>query len=485
MRPNVCSMVSWTVKKFPEATTAALAASLLEGPASHSFHFCRLRSALFSCVPSSLSGSSLGSLVTRLSKSKTMTSRFFGTSPACSPHSAEFIEGDASQEVTITRTSTTTTTTTTTPDNDTENSSSLSSSQSYVYDPKSVDATRLVDDLLLYTRSLMDEDDSRDVVGQSHRLRRHVVAFSGGIDSSVVAALVNRCCNDSTVATTVTTSIIDGNKFDHRSSAVAVLGLSPAVPTDQIELAERVAEHIGIDLEQIPTSEGTDEQYISNSGQACLACKTHLYTCLSSIAERYNMTNNDASNGGNGKGVGVGVGDSDVDNSIGIRLYNGTNADDLKDPTRLGLIAAMNFNVKSPLEHTPKHLVRVAGRHLGLPNWNYAASPCLRSRLALGVQALPEHLQRIEKAEAYVRQELQLDVTNNLRVRLLSKNRAMVEVDEELLELAQIEVQKWRQNGFFTATKISEINSKGGDYVGGLGFDSVYVRAFKTGSVAI
>jgi uncharacterized protein (TIGR00268 family) len=263
----------------------------------------------------------------------------------------------------------------------------------------------------------------------------HIIAFSGGIDSSVVAALVYQ------VSSTY--------HPDSRPSVTAVQGLSPAVPSDQVRLAEQVAHQIGVKLEQIPTTEGNDETYIANAGRACLACKTHLYTCLSTIAGHFQQNAD----------------------SNAFQLYNGTNADDLNDPTRLGLIAADRFNVQSPLRHTPKPLVRVAGRHLGLPNWDYAASPCLRSRLALNVRALPEHLEKIEKAETYVRNVLKLGPTRNMRVRLLSQNRSTVEVDEDVLELAHLQILQ-------EDTQIKDY------FVDELGFASVNVRSFKTGSVA-
>ena len=77
-------------------------------------------------------------------------------------------------------------------------------------------------------------------------------------------------------------------------------------------------------------------------------------------------------------------------------------------------------------------------RHLGLPNWNHAASPCLRSRLALGVLATDEALRRVEQAEELVREALPwVDVHHNLRVRTLAKKRAVVEIDHSLLDGAQ------------------------------------------------
>lgn len=289
---------------------------------------------------------------------------------------------------------------------------SHSSDPAPAYSQEKVEATNLVDNLLQYTRSLMN--------GSHH----HIIAYSGGIDSSLAAALVQQSAEDDEVVR-------------------AILGLSPAVPAEQVALAEEVADIIGISLEKIQTTESSDEIYIENSGQACLACKTHLYSCLDAVFEH-----------------------TGAESSRDQKLYNGTNSDDLKDPTRLGLIAADNFNVQSPLRLTTKDNVRVAAKHLSLPNWNFAASPCLRSRLALGVKAIPQHLERIERAESYVRQSMSLDPTNNLRVRLLAKGKAMVEVEGKILDTAKGSLERWYP--FFQE----------------LGFSSVDVRAFKSGAVA-
>lgn len=299
-------------------------------------------------------------------------------------------------------------------------SSSSSPPTTTTYQQENVDANLLVDGLLLRTRSLMDGSD------------HHIIAYSGGVDSALVAALVHNSASTP------------------QESVRAVLGLSPAVPSDQVALAEHVAQVIGVTLEQIPTTEGTDATYIENSGQACLACKTHLYSCLDAIVQHATTT----------------TGSNNSNNNR--RLYNGTNADDVQDPTRLGLIAADNFEVQSPLRYTTKENVRAAAKQLGLPNWNYAASPCLRSRLALGVEAIPEHLQRIEQAERQVRQSLGLNSTHNLRVRLLAQNRAMVEVEAQHLEGARTFLDTTWQTMFQEE----------------LGFEAVGVRSFKSGSVA-
>jgi uncharacterized protein len=182
---------------------------------------------------------------------------------------------------------------------------------------------------------------------------------------------------------------------------------------------------MGFDLREVRTAKDTDDMYIANEGQACLACKMHLYTCLKLVLDHTARQEADSEN-------------SRV-------LYNGTNADDVQDPTRVGLIAAANFSVLSPLEHTSKLNVRRAAKHLSLPNWNYAASPCLRSRLALGVEATQhQHLNMIAEAERLVKMTLRgYNEMSNLRVRMLSSQRARVEVDEELMEDAIQQVPLW------------------------------------------
>lgn len=135
----------------------------------------------------------------------------------------------------------------------------------------------------------------------------------------------------------------------------------------------------------------------------------------------------------------------------------------------MGLKAAHNFQVRSPIDHLTKAEVRSLARALGLPNWRHAASPCLRSRLALGVPALEAHLRRVEAAENAVRGLLrtELQVHHNLRVRLLSGGRGAVELDAELLPAA--------------AARMVEVERA----LAGLGFEGVVaLRAFKSGSVS-
>ncbi|KAL7443972.1 hypothetical protein ACHAXH_009882, partial [Discostella pseudostelligera] len=268
----------------------------------------------------------------------------------------------------------------------------------------------LIDRLLQRTSEMMDPHAA------------NVIAFSGGVDSSLVAALVHRAFSNYYI------SRDNKSTFNpRRGSLQAVLGISAAVPQTQIIMARTVAQTIGIELTEVPTSEGTDETYQRNDGYACFVCKTHLYSTLETVAntvmkqqlELRQQQDEDQQQ------------KNDAYNSV--ILYNGTNADDRTDPTRLGLIAASNFQVHSPLDQITKDEVRAAAKHLGLPNWNAAASPCLRSRLAMGVMATSDHLRAVEKAEEFVRNVLKIDDTVNARVRMLAGGKAVVELDNSIL----------------------------------------------------
>ena len=252
----------------------------------------------------------------------------------------------------------------------------------------------------------------------------NVVAFSGGVDSSLVAYAVAQVFPD---------------------KSMACIGLSAALPMDQLELARQVAHGVGIPLRELATSEGELPEYVANNGAACFFCKTTLYGTLEDFGRQVMLE--------------VGAGRQVV-------MFNGTNQDDLRDPTRLGLKAAANFQVASPLVGLTKIEVRQLAREVGLPNWNYAASPCLRSRLQLGVAATPERLRRVEKAERLIRTRLDLVPSDNLRVRVLEGEVAAIEVDDEPLErLRQIEAGVW-----------GELHA--------LGFSSVQVRPFLSGSLS-
>ena len=177
---------------------------------------------------------------------------------------------------------------------------------------------------------------------------------------------------------------------------------------------------------------------------SCYACKTHLYTALKDIHQHTLLR-------------------STTDQVI---LFNGTNKDDLVDETRVGLVAAKEFKVMSPLEIFTKDSVREIAYELGLPNHSHAASPCLRSRLALGVRATDENLYRIEEAEIIVKRLLQPSFRTNLRVRHLPDNGARIDLDSDVLDDAK-----------YSLHLVAEA-------VSALGFKYVRFHPFKSGSMS-
>jgi uncharacterized protein len=179
------------------------------------------------------------------------------------------------------------------------------------------------------------------------------------------------------------------------------------------------------------------------------------------------------------------VGDGQNRNdAVEVALYNGTNADDLTDPTRLGLLSALHHRVNSPVCQLSKARVRELAAAAGLPNWNLAAAPCLRSRLAAGVPATAGTLAGVEGAEDAVRRILRLTPEENMRVRVMAPPAAaggvgvggvgatataVIEVDAG--RLAEVEDHPGVMRELEAALRLH-----------GLALDST--RAFKSGSVA-
>ncbi|MEX2173843.1 MAG: ATP-dependent sacrificial sulfur transferase LarE [Pirellulaceae bacterium] len=187
------------------------------------------------------------------------------------------------------------------------------------------------------------------------KLESCAVAFSGGVDSAVVAKAAALALGE---------------------RAVAVTGASASLAAGELEQATELARLIGIRHQVVQTDELASPAYSRNAPDRCFHCKTELYTRLDQLLPE-----------------------------LGVRaVVNGANADDLND-YRPGMQAAANHRIHSPLADCgiTKAEVRELAAAWGLPVWDKPATPCLSSRIAYGQAVTPERLAMIDGAEQLLR----------------------------------------------------------------------------------
>ncbi len=185
-----------------------------------------------------------------------------------------------------------------------------------------------------------------------------IVAFSGGVDSTVVLAVAAQ---------------------ELGGRALGVTGISPSMAIGEAEAAAATACAIGARHETIPTAEFDDERYRANPVNRCFFCKNELYGKLDAMARE--------------RGI--------------AHVVDGFNADDGTGPldARPGRGAAIRFGVRSPLADAGlgKADVRALARRLGLDVWDKPATPCLSSRVPYGTPIEIDALRRIDLAERFLR----------------------------------------------------------------------------------
>jgi pyridinium-3,5-biscarboxylic acid mononucleotide sulfurtransferase len=236
-----------------------------------------------------------------------------------------------------------------------------------------------------------------------------IVAFSGGIDSSLVLFMAR---------------LVQG-----KDMAIAVISNSESLKNKDFELAKSFSEKYDIRMEVIITRELADDRYNENPYNRCFYCKEHLYKDIQPIRDKY----------------------------PDFLILNGTNFDDYAD-FRPGLQAASQYNVHSPLADCKitKPELRQIAKYYELPNWDKPASPCLSSRIPYNHKITRLKLEQVEQAENF----LNTFGFNDVRVRHYGDYGKIEVKQEELPGLFEIKDQvekKMIELGF----KRCEIDTEG------------------------
>ena len=184
-----------------------------------------------------------------------------------------------------------------------------------------------------------------------------LVAFSGGVDSSLALAIAARALP--------------------KDSVLAVTSNNETYLPSELDLAKDLAESLGVEHVIVNTRELDNPNYASNPTNRCYFCKSTLYSDLAETARQ--------------RGYGC--------------VVDGANADDEGD-YRPGRKAAKELGVVSPLSlaGVGKKEVRDLAHHLGLPSWDKPALACLSSRFPYGQEITPEKLSQVARAEEFLRE---------------------------------------------------------------------------------
>jgi pyridinium-3,5-biscarboxylic acid mononucleotide sulfurtransferase len=188
-------------------------------------------------------------------------------------------------------------------------------------------------------------------------MERALIAYSGGVDSTLVAKIAYDVLGD---------------------RSVAITAVSPSLLPEELEDAQVQTAYIGIKHELVQTKEMENPNYTSNPVNRCYFCKSELHDTLKPLALKRGYS----------------------------YVVDGVNADDLQD-YRPGIQAAKERGARSPLAEigVTKLEVRQISEKLGLPWWNKPAQPCLSSRFPYGEEITVRKLQRVGRSEVYLKQQ--------------------------------------------------------------------------------
>ena len=233
-----------------------------------------------------------------------------------------------------------------------------------------------------------------------------LLAFSGGVDSTLLLAVGKNALGDNIVAVTVA---------------------SPLHPATSLEDAACLASHLKAEHVTIATDELTSESFCDNPPERCYLCKHERFSHLVDIAAREGIA----------------------------EVIDGSQADDLGE-YRPGMEAVQELGIRSPLLETGfgKDEVRALSRELGLETWNMPSSTCLATRVPYGQRITREKISIIERGESILRGM----GLKQVRLRYVDDRTARIEVAPVMIQrlvedgTREAVVEKMKQLGFIYVT---------------------------------
>ena len=205
---------------------------------------------------------------------------------------------------------------------------------------------------------------TRDLRNKTETLRHFfesldgaLVAFSGGVDSTLVLKMASDALGD---------------------RAIAVTAASPTLPPEELDAVQRLRDELGVRLIIASTNQLDREEFVRNDSTRCYHCKRDLYQLIDPVKEETGIAT----------------------------IVDGAHVDDLGDD-RPGMKAAQQFGVRSPLVESGfrKADIRTLAKALGLSNWDKPAAACLSSRIPRGMRITEQKLQRVGQAERLLKKE--------------------------------------------------------------------------------